>query len=267
MEMAAFVLKKLVSVVFYPVPLVLFTGLAGYLIWRRRSDGVWGRRLVLLSLLLCFALSLPLNGWLLLRPLESMAGDYADPEVLARSGVKEVVILGGGVWQGKRTPGDGLNGPSLRRLLEGVRLWRGLGGGAGGGPGGARLVLSGGAPLPGKSEARIMADLALQLGLPKDALVLETGSLDTAGQARKLAARLQGKAFALVTSAAHMPRSLAEFSRHGLNPLPAPADFRTKGLELSWNTLIPQAAGFSLVRAALHEYLGLAWFHLKRLFA
>ena len=258
METTAFVAKKLISALFYPVPLVFLICLAGYLLLRRGAPSTWGRRLAGLGLMLFFVLSLPLTGWLAVRPLELMAGNYADPASLARAGVKHVVVLGGGVWQGARTPADSLSGPSLRRLLEGVRLWRGLKG--------AKLVLSGGAPLPGKSEARLLADLALQLGLPRDTLVLEQGSLDTADQAEKLAGRLKGERFALVTSAAHLPRSMTEFEKRGLTPLPAPADFRTKGLELSWRTLIPQSSGFSMVRAALHEYLGLAWFHLKSLF-
>ena len=34
--------------------------------------------------------------------------------------------------------------------------------------------------------------------------------------------------FILVTSAAHMPRSMALFRKRGLQPIPAPADFQVR---------------------------------------
>jgi uncharacterized SAM-binding protein YcdF (DUF218 family) len=159
------------------------------------------------------------------------------------------------VKQDRDNPGDRLTGGSLKRLLEGMRLQRSL-------PGG-RLVLSGGNFGPGMTEAQAMADLARSLGAPADSMVLETKSWDTQTEALHLAPILGKRPFALVTSAYHLPRAMAVFRARGMQPIPAPTDFRTLGFRLDYNAFIPQAAGLGCSEGAVYEYMGRAWVWLK----
>ncbi len=75
-------------------------------------------------------------------------------------------------------------------------------------------------------ESKIMADLAIELGLDKRDIVEESAALDTEDQAI-LIKKIVGKdKFILVTSAFHMPRSMAFFRKNGMDPIPAPTGHR-----------------------------------------
>ncbi len=252
MKAFLFILKKIAARILFPLGLVLILGFWGLARGRGKGRRLGrGRGMILLGLLLLLVLSLPLTGYFLLTPLERAAGDYADPGRLQTLGVEYIVVLGGGVRQDGPNPYDRLSPSSVYRLLEGIRLWRGM-------PG-SRLVLSGGRLGPAMKEAVVMAQLARRLGVPDEVMILETSSWDTADQARALS-RLLGQApFALVTSAYHMPRALALFRERGLKPLPAPTDFRTRGFVWSYNDFIPQAGGLKGSETAIYEYLGRLW--------
>lgn len=255
MDLLAFVLKKVVSRLLFPMELVLGAWLAGMLLLGRRRTGRWGLRLLWGAWLLLLLLSVPALTHLLVAPLEQAAGDYADPSRLAAAGVEHIVVLGGGVGQGNLTTADRLHGASGMRLMEGLRLLKAL-------PG-AKLVVSGGGHREGVTVGQAMYDLARELGVPAQDLILENQSWDTEDEARLLAGLLGQRPFALVTSAFHMRRSLAFFRAHGLNPLPAPADFRTRGFRLDYDTLMPESASLHGAELAFYEYLGWWWFKLK----
>lgn len=256
MAALAFILKKTVASLLFPVGLVCLLGLMALLLaGRGRRPAVWGRRLGWLAWLLLLSLSLPLVGHSLLARLEAAAGPRAEPAALAAAGVRTIVVLGGGVQQGDITDFNRLGGPSLQRLLEGVRLWRGL-------PG-AKLVVSGGSLLEGVAVGPAMGRAAQDLGVPPEALAVEHGSWDTMDEARLLAQDLAGQPFALVTSASHMRRSLAIFRAWGLEPLPAPADFHPNVASLSYEDLLPQVGALYASETVLYENIGWLWFRLK----
>ncbi len=250
-----FLAKKIVARLCFPVMLVGGVLLAGCLLWRRRPASPWGPRLVLAGVALFLLLSLPAVGWLCLRPLELLAGPPADPAALAQRGVREVVVLSGWMDVAGWPPAERLAAGSLRRVCEGVRLWRGL-------PRGARLVLSGGDFHGSEGEGPVMAALARELGVPGEALLVEAGSWDTADQAAALAPLLAERPFALVSSASHLPRALWLMRAQGLAPLPAPADFATKSSPPPTRAH-PPGQGLSLCERAFYEYLGLAWTFLR----
>jgi len=88
-----------------------------------------------------------------------------------------------------------------------------------------------------------MALLAEELGVPRDAIILEAQSWDTEEEARLLKPILGADRFALVTAACHMPRSVLNFRGKGLNPIPAPADFETAEFIFTFNMLLPTVHG------------------------
>lgn len=249
MDQLLFLAKKVVSTVVYPVGTSLSLWIVGLVLWKARPRNRTGFLLVLAGGLWLLTAALPATAVLLLRPLETKAGSYADPRQLRNDGVEYIVVLGGDLRGGELTAADRIAYSSLVRVMEGIRLWRGL-------PG-SRLVLSGGrysAELLPSAEG--MAAMALESGVPPSAIVKESLSLDTDDEARLLSPILGKKAFALVTSACHMRRSLLIFRRTGLNPIPAPADFEAQQFSFGLISLLPGAHGLEMTHKAIHEYVG-----------
>ncbi len=245
-----FVAKKLVSLFLYPLGASLLLWLVGIIFWRRRPRSYVGPVLVTAGAVWLFLMSMPVTGFFLLHSLEVRAGHYADPIELSRDGVKYIVVLGGDLRAGKLTAADRLSYTSLVRLMEAIRLWKEV-------PG-SRLVLSGGSVSKRMmTTADGMALLAQELGVPRDAIILEAKSWDTEEEARLLKPILGADRFALVTAARHMPRSMMLFRAKGLNPIPAPADFATEEFILAFNSLAPTVSGLEMSQDAIHEYLGM----------
>ena len=166
-----------------------------------------------------------------------------------------VVVLGGGVSGGKAMPAsDALSRASLRRFLEGLRVYRQL-------PE-AKLILSGGSE-HGMHEADSIRfnELAEMFGVPETDRILERDSMKTADEARLMKSWLKDEPFYLVTSANHMPRSIALFEHQGLNPIAAPCDylvFQYDGKSF-FEKIVPSTRNLEIFNAAWHEYLGLFW--------
>lgn len=252
-----FVFKKILSRLLFPVGQVLLLWLLGAVLWLRRPRSPLGPALLLAAGLLLLFYAMPVTGGFLLHRLEMRNWRYAQPAKLQGQGVRYLVVLSGGQRGGELSKADRLGDTSLLRLLEGVRLWRSL-------PG-SKLVLSGGSFYLQVATGPAMAALARELGVPAADLLVEPASWDTDDQARRLAALLGDRPFVLVTSASHMPRALAIFRSYSLKPLPAPADFRTKGRKITVFSFLPQVGGLKASEDALYEYLGLAWLWLKGL--
>lgn len=257
MDFFLFTLKKIVSAFFYPLQLAGILWLIGVIVWIKRPRSRKGLALVAASGIWLLVMSSPLASFLIVKPLENMAGPYAEPAGLAGKGVEYIVVLGGDIRFGNLTPADRVANSSLVRVMEGIRLWKGI-------PG-SRLVLSGGSESAGvMTSAEAMSLLALQLGVPKDAIVLEDRSLDTEEEARLLKPFLANRKFALVTTALHMNRSLMHFRRVGLDPFPAPADFQAKKFRYGVRSFIPSVDSLLRSQAGVHEYLGTLFLIIKQ---
>ncbi len=253
-----FVVKKIVIRLLFPVCISLLLGVTGIILRREKR---WSHVLMAAGVWWLLVFSFPVTGLELIRTLEAKAGPYADPQTLARDGVKFIVVLSGGFRDGDLSPSDRL-GSSVLRLIEGVRLWRDL-------PA-AKIVVTGGKTpglSPDMSLAQALCDMAIEMGVPKDAIIQEDKSWTTEDQAA-LTRPIVGKdPFALVTSAYHLPRSLLLFRMAGLHPLPAPCDFLARKYYYDYETLVPQAWGLMLSQIATKEYLATWWAQIKdRLF-
>lgn len=87
-----------------------------------------------------------------------------------------------------------------------------------------KVLLSGGALEGDVSEAKGMAHAIRQLGVPEDALILENDSRSTYENAALSEAQLRDnhiQRVLLVTSALHMPRAVATFTKQDLEIIPA----------------------------------------------
>lgn len=210
------------------------------------------RRLKSLFLVPFILLLLFSTDWLpesLTRYLES---PYT-PVISPNPDVHWVVVLGGGQYEEKGYPAnDILNSASLKRLVEGVRLYRQI-------PQ-ATLLLSGDGYSETMPEASQMAAVVAWFGIPKRDVRLEFESDNTAGQALAIKAFVGDAPFYLVTSASHMSRALALCEKQGLHPIPAPTDFTHPvfAKHLVYFSL-PSAIYLQRVTVALHEVYGRIW--------
>ncbi len=249
----SFALKKFIgSLVSNPLVYIGAALLGGWLLGRFTRFRKFGRGLVWAGLVLTYLAFFGPWGQLALSSLES---PYR-PLVIgpAHQGVKWIVVLSGGLYAAPRGPGPWgrLRETSLRRTLEGVRLARAL-------PG-AKLVLTGGVKRGGLTEAELMARMARRLGIDRQRIVKDAKPLDTAGQARTIAALVKTAPVILVSSANHLPRATALFRRAGVKVIAAPTDYRAgRGGVSLWSFIIPRPAAAVLWRIALHEYFGIVW--------
>lgn len=248
MEYVFYIMKKILTATMYPIGATSIFLIAGIVLLSKGWKKV-GLSFVSVACIILLVFSLGWTGLVLLKPLEDEAGFYGDPVKLRSEGVKCIVVLAGACVNEGLSPSDRWNG-SVLRLLEGVRLWRAM-------PE-TKLALSGGAP----SSADAMAILPLELGVPREAMILETRALDTADEVRLFKPIVGNQPFALVTSASHLPRAIQQFRAKGTKPIPCPCDFRTKQQPSLLFQLIP-GAGMENSKIALHEYYGRFFYWLK----
>jgi uncharacterized SAM-binding protein YcdF (DUF218 family) len=250
-----FLFKKIVAPLFFPLSICLEILLVGvFLIWFTRRQKT-GKIIVSIGVVVFAALSYGVAAEMLLRPLE-----YKYPPMTDVSSVLDiewVVVLSGGSSSDAHLPITGqLSRASLVRLVEGIRIHRKL-------PE-SKLILSGGGAFNTVTEAKTMADVAVILGIDSKDILLESESKDTKDQARLIHKIVRDNRFVLVTSASHMPRSMALFEKRGMRPIPAPIGHRVKERQMITPAMFfPSADRIAKMEHAFYEYLGLAWARLR----
>ena len=250
-----FLLKKIVAPLFFPMTLILgilILGLFLLLLTRRQKTG---KIFVLIGIIFLGMLSYNAISDKLLQPLEYQYPPLLNPENIQN--VKWIVVLGGRHVSDPKLPiTSKISEVSLVRLVEGIRIYRGI-------PE-SKLILSGGAPFERISNAKIMAEVAIAIGAKSQDLILEELSKDTEEEAQLIQQAVGRDRFVLVTSASHMPRSIALFNKLGMHPIPAPTDHLVKeGQGMSPSQFYPRAENLYKAERAFYEYLGLAWAKLR----
>ena len=178
---------------------------------------------------------------LTLLPLESQYMQIEENELGKTD--KIVLLLGG-------REGDVLRASEVLRLYF---LKEGL----------PQIIISGTDPLnPQKKEAEDVKEFLTERGIPAENIVLEDKSRNTAESAKNIKELLGKEPLFLVTSAYHLPRSVETFEKAGLNPVPAPADFKVEG---QYNILdfFPDAKNLRNSDLAFHEYFGIIYYRLS----
>ncbi|OGL62734.1 MAG: hypothetical protein A3J27_14300 [Candidatus Tectomicrobia bacterium RIFCSPLOWO2_12_FULL_69_37] len=262
-----FLLKKILTPFILPLTICVGLLILGHvLLWFSRRQKT-ARALLLAGTALLAALSFHAVSDPMVAALEQRYPPLLDPLKPAYSDGREgepvrwVFVLSGGQHKDPRLPPTShLSDTSLVRLAEGIRLQRLL-------PG-SRLILSGGSTSGPPSEAETMADVARHLGVNPSLIVLEPETLDTESQARA-APRFVGKdRFILVTSAVHMPRSIALFRGQGLRPIPAPTDHSVvPRASLGPRDFFPSTAALGGSETVVYERVGYLWAWLRGLTA
>ncbi|WP_340106946.1 YdcF family protein [Rhodohalobacter sp. 8-1] len=172
---------------------------------------------------------------------------YAD-QLSDRDASYHIVVLGQGHGYDDRLPANSLlSSGALGRLAEGIRLHRQLSS--------STLILSGFSSSGRKPQAEMLRDAALLLGVDKESTRMQTEPGNTLEEAMVYAERFSGEEkVILVTSAAHMPRSVMLFERAGIEVIPSPTNYRLKG---SWRNVwfgMPSMDNIEKLRSAIYEY-------------
>ena len=218
-----FIAAKFLALITQPLVYVVVLLAAGLLLTRYRPS--LSRRLTGAALTVLLVMGwMPLPD-LLVRQLEGQYAEMAPQTDL--SGYAGIVVLGGAlvsgqVWLGHTQP---LLNDAAERMTTAVALLQRN-------PQ-LRVVFTGGEGLlfgTGPNEAQRTRIFFDSMGVPDGRVSYESASRNTHENA-VLTARLPGiditQRWLLVTSASHMPRSIATFAKAGWNVTAYPVDFRT----------------------------------------
>ncbi len=248
-----FELKKAVASLAMPLPSLLIIGFIGLLLIMFTQKHKSGVLFVFLSLSGIFLISFQPVSSRLLLPMEREYTAFLPVDET----IDYVMVLGSGhVVDDQLPPTSELSRTALMRLSEGIRIARMY-------PG-SKLILSGYAGGTDSSHARMMARVALALGVAKPDIVLLENAKDTWEEARQVATFIDQKKLVLVTSASHMKRALSEFHSAGLDPIPAPTNYLAQSeIKQPWEKYAPRARYLEQTEAYWYEQLGLWWKHIR----
>ncbi|MCP4255081.1 MAG: envelope biogenesis factor ElyC [Candidatus Scalindua sp.] len=254
-----FILKKIISAFLYPLPFSLLLSFLGlYFLWFTNKQKA-GKILVSAGLVVLTLFSYHVIADKLLRPLERQYDVFemkgATPAT-PKPAVRFVVVLGGGQALDSGLPLlSQMSDAPVVRLMEGIRIYRKF-------PG-SRLLLSGGGGFS-ISEAEMMARVAIEMGVPERDIILESKSRDTRDEALFIKPMVGNEPFVLVTTASHIPRSMALFRKLGMNPIASPIGHSVKDDQrLSFYSFFPSTGSTEKSELAIHEYLGMIWAKLR----
>jgi len=257
-------LSKLLPLFVYPLGLACIILLVWLLLKKKRRSY---NGLVIAAILLLWLGS---NRWVSFALARSLEWRYLPTDPLPQAEV--IVVLGGGTESGDSPrPMTEVNGAG-DRVLYAARLYK---------EGTAsNILVSGGnvqfSTTRGDTPAAEMTELLELIGIPDEAIWQQPNSQNTYEDALYSAGILAEKdidRIILVTSAIHMPRSVALFEKHGIEVIPAPVDFTVT--EQNWEStfkpgadellinILPNAGSLGLTTNALKEYLGLLIYGLR----
>lgn len=238
----------------------LLMGVAFLWFTRRHTTG---KVLVTIGVFIIFPLSFSAVAEKLLKPLENQypplmvdsTGSQQDRQIVPA--IKWIVVLGGGHISDPNVPLTSRISPgSLVRLTEAVRLHREL-------PE-SKIVLTGGAVFDPVPEVVTEAKISEIMNVNRSDLILEDRSQTTEDQAQFVKNIVGKDRFILVTSASHMPRSMALFRKNGMDPIPAPTQHRVlERRGLSPVDFLPTMGGLGKAENAIYEYLSYYWSKIR----
>ncbi len=214
------------------------------------------------SLLLLSLISMPVTSQWLMHQLESQYPAQPTESIQPADGL---LVLGGGI-HGNAPPWRltfDLN-DAADRVVYAAQLYH---------AGKGKQILVSGGMLSWKgvqqSEASAMKALLVQLGVPASVIIEEDQSQSTYENmvnSRVLLSTHSVQSLLLVTSAAHMPRSMATAAKNldvQLIVSAAPTDIRVVAIGSDLLDFLPQASGLAMFTEAWHEWVGWLVYRLK----
>lgn len=221
---------------------------------RRPSDARFACAMACIGAAGLYVASTPLAARAFIRITE---GEFVPVDPSTLPAADAIVVLGGGM--GATVGEDGLMHLYARgapdRFETAIRAWQ-----ADRAP---LLAFGGGAPnVPdAPTEGAWNRTRAMDRGVPAEAALAGPRAMYTTDESDGLVAVLRERGAAriiLCTSATHMQRALRIYRLHGLEVIPLPCDFLTRGTAetFSWAGLIPRGEALWQVDMCAKEWLG-----------
>jgi uncharacterized SAM-binding protein YcdF (DUF218 family) len=256
-------LSKLIPLLFYPLGATCFLLFVALGLWWINSK--WTPVTVGAALMI---LLLSSNAWTTNWLAQSL--EWQNIPKTALPTADAIVILGGATRSQAYPRPDVDLADSGDRVWYGATLYR-----AGKAP---KIIVSGGRIAwkgSGTPEAEDLTKLLVAMGVPPLDIIPESNSFNTRDNAvnvQKILKERDFKRILLVTSAMHMPRSMAIFKKIGIDAIAAPTDYRISQLELdepnsqteaSILSFLPSEDCLSLTTQAIREYIGIFVYKLR----
>lgn len=237
---------------------LMIVGIGIYAYWH-----LVGRALVLLGFITLWLASAPIVAYNLIEILQSQYPPLVLPKTLVTQTPRGViVVLGGGdttnVEQGvKLTVSD----VTLNRIRYAAFLHHQTN---------LPLIVSGGNDNGSKETEAALMKKVLQDNFNIINAIKEDKSINTAEEGKFLAPLLKTHHFEvvyLVTNAWHMPRSVYVFKQEGIKVIPAPMGYEVYDHRYSILSYFPNIQALYTTSIAMHEFIGLLWYHIKYSYA
>ncbi|MDZ4783687.1 MAG: YdcF family protein [Planctomycetia bacterium] len=205
---------------------------------------------------LCIS-STPAVSHVAMRFVES---GYPQRVVTPTNGDVIIVLTGNFLRADARRPYDEPGDSSLFRCYHVARIYR------------LRrcpIIVTGGTPdpsVPGPSNAAIMRDCLLEVGIRAEDVQIEERSRNTAESGREctlMLKELAAKRVILVTEAFHMRRTMLSFANIGVPLEPASCAMRSGEFRWTVRNFLPSASALSSLQLSSHEIVGLIWYRLR----
>ena len=182
---------------------------------------------------------------------------------MAEIPVRHCIVLLGGAVQPVKPPRVDVNLlESADRVYKASSLYRA-------GKGQLVIVAAGNQPWSGfeQTEAEATRNILIDWGVPDSAIVLDDASRNTRENAVNTATLLKNagcQAPLLVTSAAHMKRSVASFAKIGIDVFPVSADIRVvNNSGITVFDLLPDSRALGMTSTAIREWIGQKVYQLR----
>ena len=232
-------------VLLHPIFYFLVTAVYLYLNGTRKSWIFW------VLFFYIFSISKPIG--LLIRQIENeYPPNIALSAVSAQDSLVHIIVLGAGKNDDTRLQGpQRLSSVALMRLIEGVRICLQI-------PK-AKLITSGPTGKGDKSQAQLMKETAIGLGIQQERIFIQEAVTNTQTEAEAYVAAFGTDAPLIVcTSAIHMARAVAWFEAKGVKRIiAAPTDYLApKSVAFQWRSLLPSLKNLNLWQQWGKEVLG-----------
>lgn len=245
---------KLLGTLLLPPGLFIAMGLSG--VWLSRRGIRKGLHLVTVALWLLLLASMPFIAIPLVTETEVPCESIQKLEGQADA----IVVLGAGLRQQAKEYGGApsVDDLALERLRHAARLQRALQ---------VPVLVSGGSPLGGISEARVMEETLNQDFMIPVRWIEETSrtTRENASHSRKILMEDGVHRIYLVSQAWHLRRAVEAFRREGLTVIPAGTGCKLLS-DYRANRYLPHPEALLMTYWAAHEWVGSLWYALLSLF-
>ncbi len=142
------------------------------------------------------------------------------------------------------------------RALEAIRIYRIK-------EGDLEIIISGRDPLrEGDQSGMRVKEFLMEQGVAEQAITLEPESRTTYENAENVRDFVGRYRFFLVTSAYHTPRAFMTFKNMGMNPVPAPTDYKVKDC-CTLLDFLPSPSNLLNSDRAVHEHFGIWYYRVE----